>query len=114
MVILFDTVKVFPLAMVKVADEAGAVMATLLIEVALAIPRVGVIRVGEVARTTTVPEPVVVYKDTEDVPFPAKIVAEVKVARPVPPWATERGVVSPEREVISELAPEAANPRFPF
>jgi hypothetical protein len=44
-------VKVLPSATVKVALVAGAVMATLLIEVALATPRVGVVRDGEVAKT---------------------------------------------------------------
>ena len=44
-------VSVFPLAMVRVADVAGAVIATLLIEVALATPKVGVTRVAEVDLT---------------------------------------------------------------
>ena len=42
------TVKVLPSAIVNVADVAGAVIATLLTEVALATPRVGVVSVGEV------------------------------------------------------------------
>ena len=45
-------VSVLPLAIVKVADVAGAVIATLLIEVALATPRVGVVRDGDVAKTS--------------------------------------------------------------
>jgi hypothetical protein len=48
---VLDTVRVFPSAMARVALVAGAVMATLLIEVALATPRVGVVRDGEVAKT---------------------------------------------------------------
>ena len=40
------TVKVLPFAIVNVALDAGAVIATLLIEVAVATPMVGVIRVG--------------------------------------------------------------------
>jgi hypothetical protein len=40
-------VKVFPLAIVKVAEVAGAVMATLLIDVAAATPSVGVVKDGE-------------------------------------------------------------------
>jgi hypothetical protein len=47
-------VKVFPSAIVRVALEAGAVMATLLIEVALAAPNVGVTSVGEVEKTKLV------------------------------------------------------------
>jgi len=49
---------VLPSYNVKVAPVAGAVNATLLIEVAIATPRVGVTRVGLEARTTA-PEPVV-------------------------------------------------------
>lgn len=56
-VALSEAVKVFPSAMVKVALEAGAVMATLFMEVAVATPRVGVTKVGEEANTN-VPEPV--------------------------------------------------------
>ena len=51
-------VKVFPSAMVKVADVAGVVRVTLLMLVAEATPNVGVVREGEVARTTA-PDPVV-------------------------------------------------------
>ena len=51
------TVKVFPLAIVNVADVAGAVIVNLLIEVALATPNVGVTNVGEVLSTTD-PDPV--------------------------------------------------------
>ena len=39
-------VRVFPSATVRVAEVAGAVMATLLTEVADATPRVGVVRMG--------------------------------------------------------------------
>ena len=51
------TVNVLPSVIVKVAPVAGAVIASLLTEVALAAPRVGVISVGEVANTAT-PVPV--------------------------------------------------------
>ena len=51
-------VKVFPSAMVIAAEVAGALIVTLLIDVAVATPMVGVTRVGEVAPTTA-PEPVV-------------------------------------------------------
>lgn len=47
-----DAVKVFPSAMVKVEPVAGAVIATLLIEVAVATPKVGVTSVGLVAKTS--------------------------------------------------------------
>ncbi len=53
-----DAVKVFPSAMVKVAEVAGAVMATLFIDVAVATPKVGVTKVGEVSTTNFVPVPV--------------------------------------------------------
>ena len=53
-------VVVFPSEIVKVALVAGAVIVTLLIDVALATPRAGVTKVGEVASTATVPDPVVV------------------------------------------------------
>lgn len=51
------TVRVLPSAMVRVALVAGAVIATLLMEVADATPRVGVVSVGEVANTSS-PDPV--------------------------------------------------------
>ena len=41
-------VSVFPLAIVKVAEDEGAVIATLLMDVAVATPSVGVVRVGDV------------------------------------------------------------------
>ena len=44
-------VTVLPSAIVSVALVAGAVIVTLLMLVAVATPRVGVVRVGEVART---------------------------------------------------------------
>lgn len=53
-------VNVLPFAIVSVALVAGAVIATLLTLVADATPRVGVTRVGDVARTTP-PVPVTVF-----------------------------------------------------
>ena len=50
-------VRVLPSAMVKVDPVAGVVKVTLLILVALATPKTGVVRVGEVAKTAR-PEPV--------------------------------------------------------
>ncbi|KPJ99654.1 MAG: hypothetical protein AMK71_09405 [Nitrospira bacterium SG8_35_4] len=34
------------------------------------------------------------------------------VAEPVPPWEIDRGIVRPDKEVMSEFAPLAAAPRF--
>ena len=51
------TVKVLPSAIVNVAELAGDVIVTLLILVAVAIPRDGVVRDGDVANTNE-PEPV--------------------------------------------------------
>jgi len=56
---VLEQVRVFPSAMVSVAEVAGAVRATLLIEVAVATPKTGVTKVGEVAPTIA-PEPVFV------------------------------------------------------
>ena len=54
---VFDMVAVLPLAMVNVALDAGAVMVTLLIDVAVAAPNVGVVRVGD-PLNTILPVPV--------------------------------------------------------
>jgi hypothetical protein len=54
---VLDAVRVLPFAIVRVALVAGAVIATLLIDVADATPRVGVTRVGDVAKTRD-PDPV--------------------------------------------------------
>jgi hypothetical protein len=51
------TFKVFPLAIVSVAEVVGAVIVTLLIEVAVATPKEGVVKEGEVANTNN-PVPV--------------------------------------------------------
>jgi hypothetical protein len=48
---VFDAVKVLPSAIVRVDPVAGAVMATLLIDVAAATPNTGVTKVGDVANT---------------------------------------------------------------
>jgi hypothetical protein len=67
-------VRVFPLAMVRVALVAGAVMATLLILVAVATPRLGVTSVAPVAPTTA-PLPVVDAKaPILNCPPPAELV----------------------------------------
>ena len=71
-----EAVSVLPSAMVSVALVAGAVMATLFTLVAEATPSVGVVKEGEVANATTVPEPVVEY----DVPH----AEPVELAIPAP------------------------------
>lgn len=48
---VFDAVSVLPSAMVSVEPVAGAVIATLFTDVAVATPIVGVVSVGEVAFT---------------------------------------------------------------
>jgi hypothetical protein len=55
---VLDTVRVFPSPIVNVEPVAGAVIATLLILVAVAAPRVGVTKVGDVDMTT-LPLPVI-------------------------------------------------------
>ena len=81
-----ETVSVLPSAIVKVAEVAGAVRATLLILVAVATPRVGVTRVGLVEKTAK-PDPVSSLKTPANW---AEVVAEktdrslvVKVTVPV-------------------------------
>jgi len=49
-----------------------------------------------------------------EVPLPKRTLLAVNVAAPVPPWATVNGVVSPVKEVISELAPLLAAVKFPL
>jgi hypothetical protein len=72
----WDAVNVLPSAIVRVALVAGAVIATLLKDVAVATPSVGVVSVGLVDNTT--------------LPVP------VEVATPVPPRATLSVPVVPE------------------
>jgi hypothetical protein len=79
------TVNVLPSAIAKVAEEAGAVIASLLMLVAVAAPSVGVVSEGEFARTT-LPEPVV--EETDQVPAAITgIPEEPEVSIPVPPFA---------------------------
>ena len=81
-------VSVFPSAIVKVAEDAGAVMATLLMLVAEAAPRVGVVRLGLVANTS---DPVPVSSVTAaarlaDDGVPSQVATpDPKEVRPVPP-----------------------------
>lgn len=53
-----ETVRVCPSAIVSVEPVAGCVIATLLIDVATATPRVGVTKVGDVFITKILPVPV--------------------------------------------------------
>src|SRR3990167_7742102 len=83
---VLEAVKVLPSAIVKVAEVAGAVRVSLLIVVAVATPRTGVTKVGEVARTAK-PDPVSSLKTPANW---AEVVAEktdrslvVKVTVPV-------------------------------
>jgi hypothetical protein len=82
-VMLLLYVRVFPLAMVRVADVAGAVIATLLIDVAVATPSVGVVSVGLVLSTT--------------------LLLPVLVVTPVPPLATARVPASVTAPVVAEF-----------
>jgi len=77
---LLLTVKVLALAMVKVALVAGAVINSLLREVAVATPKEGVVKLGEVARTIE-PVPVVALPKTVTVP---PVVGKVKAVASVP------------------------------
>ena len=110
---LAEAARVLPLVISKVPVVVSIIKP--LIEVAVATPKTGVTKVGLVD-LTKFPEPVVATRLTAEVPFPTKTEPEVKVASPVPPLFTEIGVVNPLRLVISELAPEVANPtnRFDF
>src|SRR6202043_3388739 len=92
------TVSVLLFAMVSVAAVAGAVSATLLIEVAEATPRVGVVKVGPAAIATTVPVPVIVYSPSVPallnsiaVLVPLVIVVVPTVRPPPPLCATQAG-----------------------
>jgi hypothetical protein len=105
--------------------------------VAVATPIFGVVNTGDVARATTVPDPVVLYDvphaDPVEFAIPAAgyvivndalivwlgqdpvIVTFVPatsagVAVPDPPCPTDSGVVRPVNDVMSELAPDAAAP----
>lgn len=103
-----ETVKVLPSAMVKVEPVRGAVIATLLMEVAEAMPRVGVMKVGEVSKTK-LPVPVVpvteasrlaeVIVDTKF--FETSVATNLEAERP-------EILIVPEEE--SPVKPESAPP----
>lgn len=95
------------LALVKVIVPVVVVTTKPFKEVARATPKVGVVSVAP-ATLTTLPVPLDDKAVTAEVPAPNKI--PVRVAAPVPPWATVKGVVRPVKEVILELAPDVANP----
>jgi hypothetical protein len=79
-------VSVLPSAIVRVAEVAGAVKATLLILVAVATPRTGVTRVGVFANTRE-PEPV---SSVTNVAKLAEVGVPSHVAPPVPILAVQR------------------------
>jgi len=79
-------VNVLPSAMVKVDPVAGAVNVTLLTEVAVATPIVGVVSVGEVAKTM-LPEPVVVLPNAVTVPLVGNVSDVVPLTVKVVPKA---------------------------
>lgn len=61
-----------------------------------------------------IPDPAVIaakeYPEVKELPISSWPLVGVEVL-PVPPWETDRAVVKPVSEVISELAPEAAAPK---
>lgn len=98
------TIRVLPSAMVRVAEVAGAVIATLLMEVAVATPRTGVVRVGLVAKTRR-PDPV------SSVTAAARLALE-GVARKVATFAPRPETpVEMGRPVQLVRVPEAGVPR---
>jgi hypothetical protein len=99
-----DVANVEPSARVSVAEVAGAVKATLLIEVAVATPRTGVTSVGEVAKTK---EPDPVSSVTAVAKFADEGVAR-NVATPVPSPLIPVETGSPVQFVS---VPEAGVPR---
>jgi hypothetical protein len=93
------TVKVLLLAIVKVAADAGAVIANLLIDVAVAAPNIGVVKVGETLNTKLpVPvEPVDVTPSRVGWPVSVKLLKigdELNTKLPVPVEPVE---VTPSR-----------------
>ena len=70
-------VSVLPSAMVKIALVAGVVIVILLIDVALATPKAGVTKVGEVFITNVLPVPV---WEATDVALPMEVIGPVKLA----------------------------------
>ena len=77
------TVSVWPSAIVSVDPVAGAVNATLLIEVAVATPKTGVVSVGDVARTGfPVPVGVLFFNSFPVVPSNSAGTASVALAGP--------------------------------
>jgi hypothetical protein len=88
---LLFAVRVLPFAMVKVADVAGAVIATLLMLVAVATPIMGVTSVGDVANTSApLPvSPVTAAARFVDEGVPSQVATPApKDVIPVPPFPT--------------------------
>ena len=95
-----------PSAKVKVAEVAGSVIATLLILVAVATPILGVVKVGEVARTTD-PEPLTVFPKTVIVPVESgkvQVLLSVKSAEVKVPVKEEAPPDAGSKANLSALA----------
>jgi hypothetical protein len=75
---VLEQVNVLPLAIVKVQEVAGAVRATLLIEVAVATPKTGVTNLGDVSKTN-LPVPVAPVRVTPSMVACPETVGVVKV-----------------------------------
>ena len=98
------TVKVLALAMVKVALVAGAVINSLLREVAVATPKEGVVKLGEVAKTI-LPVPVVALPKTVTVPPVAgKVKAVASVPEKVRELLTAKVLLAAMFRVLEPLA----------
>lgn len=112
---VFDAVSVLPSAIVRVDPVAGAVNATLLIEVAVATPSVGVISVGDVARTgLPVPVGVLFLSSFPVVPSNSAGTESVALAGPTTSPAPEivAQVPSPFRYLVA--SPDAGAGTKPF
>ena len=105
---VFDAVSVLPSAMVSVEPVAGAVIATLFTDVAVATPIVGVTSVGDVAKTGfPVPVGVLFFSSFPVVPSNSAGTASVALAGPTtsPEPAMVAHVPSPLRYLVA--SPEA-------
>lgn len=100
-----ESLTVRVLAFVTVTAPVEEVSVSPFMDVAVAAPKEGVVNAGELT-LATLPVPDEERAVTAEVPAPKRM--PVKVAAPVPPCATESGVESPVREVMSLFAPEAA------
>ena len=92
---VFDAVNVLPSAMVSVEPVAGAVIATLFTDVAVATPMVGVVSVGDVAKTgLPVPVGVLFFSSFPVVPSNSAGTESVALAGPT---------TSPDPEIVAQV-----------